>query len=158
MAEPVAKERASTRKRTRYEDDLYTWVMEQVKLLRAGRLDEIDAENIAEELSDVGVEQYDKLESALEVLLMHMLKWDHQPERRTRGWRLTIREQRQRASKQLRKNPGLKSRLAEAIEDGFDLGRTRAAREMGIEPELLPAACPYDWDTIMHHAFEDESS
>jgi hypothetical protein len=37
-----------------YERDLYAWVQEQVALLRAGRLGEIDAENIAEEISDVG--------------------------------------------------------------------------------------------------------
>ena len=33
--------------RTRYEDDLYTWVQEQVALLRAGRLAEVDAESSA---------------------------------------------------------------------------------------------------------------
>ena len=65
MADPVVKERAPAKKRTRYEDDLYSWVLEQVALLRAGRLGEIDAENIAEELSDVGSEQYDKLESSV---------------------------------------------------------------------------------------------
>ena len=113
---------------------------EQVELLRAGLIDEIDAENIAEELSDVGAEQYDKLESALEVLLMHMLKWDHQPERRSRNWSLTILEQRQRIAKRLRKNPGLKSRLSEAVEDGFALGRTRAAREMRVKLQSLPAS------------------
>jgi hypothetical protein len=134
----------------RYEDDIYTWVNEQVALLRAGRLDEIDTENIAEELSDVGAEQYHRLESALEVLLMHMLKWDHQSERRSRSWRLTIREQRQRVEKQLQKNPGLKSRLSEAVEDGFALGRTRAAREMDVEPESLPSSCPYEWEAIMN--------
>ena len=155
MADPVAKERpAAKKRRARYEDDLYTWVNQQVALLRAGRLDEIDAENIAEELSDVGAEQYDKLESALEVLLMHMLKWDHQPERRSRSWSLTILEQRQRVAKQLRKSPGLKSRLSEAVEDGFALGRTRDAREMRVKPQALPAPCPYDWDAIMNREFD----
>jgi hypothetical protein len=159
MAAPVTtKERPTTgktkpTKRTRYEDDLYTWVQEQVEFLRAGRLDQIDAENVAEELSDVGAEQYNRLEGALEVLLMHMLKWDHQPERRSRSWSLTIEEQRLRADKQLRKNPGLRSRLAEAIEDGFKLGRVRAAREMKVKSESLPASCPYDWDAIMHREF-----
>src|SRR3954469_5178253 len=154
MADPVAKERPATGKtkparRTRYEDDLYTWVSEQVDLLRAGRLDQIDAENVAEELSDVGAEQYDKLESALEVLLMHMLKWDHQPERRSRSWSLTILEQRQRIAKPLRK-----SRLSEAVEDGFALGRTRAAREMRVMLQSLPASCPYDWGAIMNRDFD----
>ena len=69
-----------------YEADLYGWVEEQVALLRAGRLAEIDAENIAEELSDVGSEQYDKLESSVRVLVMHMLKWDQQPEKLSASW------------------------------------------------------------------------
>ena len=40
--------------RTRYEDDLYTWVQKQVALLRAGRHDEVDALNVAEKLADEG--------------------------------------------------------------------------------------------------------
>ena len=36
----------------RYGDDLFGWVEDQVALLKAGRLSEIDANNIAEELSD----------------------------------------------------------------------------------------------------------
>jgi len=156
MADPIAKERpgkTKPAKRTRYEEDPYTWVSEQVALLRAGRLDEIDAENVAEELSDLGGEQYNRLESALEVLLMHMLKWDHQPGRRSRSWSLTIEEHRLRVAMQLRKNPGLKSRVAEAVEDGFRLGRVRAAREMKIDVKTLPVSCPYDWDAIMHREF-----
>ncbi len=61
---------------TRYDADLYGWAVEQARLLRAGRLTEIDAPNIAEELDDVGNEQYDKLESALAMLLLHLLKWE----------------------------------------------------------------------------------
>ena len=60
------------------EADLYSWALRQAELLRAGRLSEIDAEAIAEEIDDVGEEQYDKLESALRVLMLHLLKWDHQ--------------------------------------------------------------------------------
>lgn len=62
----------------RYEDDLFTWVQEQVDLLRAGRLSEVDAGNVAEELSDVGNELYFRPESAIAVLMQHILKWDHQ--------------------------------------------------------------------------------
>jgi hypothetical protein len=53
--------------------------LEQAALLRAGRITEADALNIAEEeLDDVGNEQYDKLESALRVISVHLLKWDQQ--------------------------------------------------------------------------------
>ena len=145
---------ALARRPTRYEDDLHAWVQEQVALLRAGRVDALDLDNIAEELSDVGSEQYDKLESAVEVLLAHALTWDHQPERRSRSWAQTIEQQRLRIAKQLRKNPSLKSRLVEAAEDGFRLGRVRAAREMRRETRSLPADCPYSWDDILNRPFE----
>ena len=109
MADPVAKERAPakpSRRNARYEEDLYSWVQEQVALLRAGRLDEIDAENIAEELSDVGAEQYDKLESALEVLAhahaqMGPAAGAPEPELGS----LTIEEQRQRIARLLTEEP-----------------------------------------------------
>jgi hypothetical protein len=145
---------ASPRAGTRHEADLYTWVQEQVAHLRAGRVEVLDLDNIAEELSDVGSEQYDKLESAIEVLLAHALKWDFQPERRSRIWTLTIAEQRLRIERQLRKNPGLKSRIAEAVTDGFRTGRLRAAREMRRSLETLPTDNPYAWDDILNRPFE----
>ncbi|NEU12351.1 DUF29 domain-containing protein [Methylobacterium sp. BTF04] len=140
--------------RTRYEDDLYGWVEEQVALLRDGAIESLDLTNIAEELSDVGAEQYNKLESALEILLMHMLKWDHQPERRSQSWELTIVEHRKRIEKTLRKNPALRARIGEAVADGFDLGRIKAAREMRCDLASLPENYPYDWTAITGRSFK----
>lgn len=73
----------------------------QARLLRAGKIDEIDTENIAEGILDVGKTEYRILESALTVLLTHMLNWDHQPERRSRSWESTIAEQRDQVDQQL---------------------------------------------------------
>ena len=137
-----------------YEHDVYGWVQEQVRLLRAGRLAEIDAENIAEEILDVGRNEYDKLESALTVLLAHMLKWDHQAKKRTRSWEATILEQRDRVETQLSDNPSLKSRRNEAVKTGYRRGRIRASGETNIDVDEFPEACPYDWDTIMNREFK----
>ncbi len=151
---PAAKPRPRV---TAYEDDVYAWTQEQARYLRAGRFDMIDAENIAEEILDVGRNEYDKLESALTVLLMHMLKWDHQPERRSRSWEATILEQRKRAERQIRDNPSLKSRRDEAVRDSYELGKLRAAAETDVDLSSFPDFCPYDWDAIMHRAFRRES-
>lgn len=132
-----------------YGDDLYTWAGEQAALLRAGRLTEIDAINLAEEIDDVGGAQYDKLESALTVLLLHMLKWDHQPERRSRSWQNTIREQRRRVLRQLDRNPELKSRLDEALRDAYQYGRDRASTETDMDVDAFPPELPYSFDEIM---------
>ncbi len=149
MPRQSAKSQPPTPSGTRYEDDLYTWVQEQMALLRAGRLVEIDALNIAEELSDVGNEQLDKLESAIAVLTMHLLKWDKQPERRSRSWQLTVRERRRRIHRVLKKNPGLKPKITEVIDEGYADGRDRAFAETELPDDALPEACPYTFDEMM---------
>lgn len=134
---------------SRHDEDRYSWAQEQVALLQAGRVGEIDVRDLVEVLNDVSGSEYDKLESALTIVLLHLLKWDHQPARQTRSWVNSILEHRRRAEKQIRKNPGLKGRLSEAIEDGYEYARTRCGTETSIELELLPRSCPYDWNEIM---------
>jgi hypothetical protein len=48
-----------------------------------------------------------------------MLKWDHQPAARSRGWTLSIREQRLEISDVPADNPGLEPRIAEAHRAGL---------------------------------------
>src|SRR5205823_5584677 len=103
----------------RYDRDLYTWALEQAALLRAGRIAEADVLNIAEEIDDVGNEQYHMLRSALRLILVHLLKWDYQPQRRTRSWRASILVQRDNVELVLRKNPGLKSSIAEVLQAAY---------------------------------------
>ncbi len=134
--------REETKRLVAREGDLYSWALRQAELLRAGRLTEIDAAAIAEEIDDVGEEQYDKLESALRVLMLHLLKWDHQPDVRSRSWTLTIREQRRRVLRQLRKNPGLRSRLDEALGEAYEDARDEFLRRdlSALEPLSRPAS------------------
>jgi hypothetical protein len=138
---------------TRHDDDLYTWVQEQVALLRAGRLDEIDAENIAEELGDVGKSEFSKLQSALEIVLTHMLKWDNQPERRSRSWASSIAAQRSEYSDVLADNSGLKSRRSEALLRAYRKARLGASSETNHPVESLSAECPYSWDDVLVRPF-----
>ncbi len=130
-------------------EDLYSWALRQAALLRAGRLTEIDPVAIAEEIDDVGEEQYDKLESALRVVLLHLLKWDHQPERRSRSWTLSILEHRKRVLRQLKRNPGLKAELEEALAGAYEDARIGAARETHLPLVVFPVASPYDYAELM---------
>jgi Domain of unknown function DUF29 len=131
------------------EADLYSWALRQAELLRAGRLSEIDPAGLAEEIDDVGEEQYHRLESAFRVLMLHLLKWDHQPDRRSRSWTLSILEQRRRAQRQLRKSPGLKSQLDEALIAAYEDARVEAASETGLPLSAFPATRPYEFSEIM---------
>ncbi|ABD05253.1 Protein of unknown function DUF29 [Rhodopseudomonas palustris HaA2] len=139
-----------------YEGDLYGWVQHQVALLKAGKLSEIDAGNVAEELSDVGSEQYDKLESAIRVVLLHLMKWDHQPTHRSKSWVFSIRTQRRHIVKVLKKNPSLRPHIPEAIGDAYHDARDEAQQETGLPASVFELTCPYDWDAIQSRAVEFE--
>jgi hypothetical protein len=132
-----------------YRDDLYGWVADQAALLKSGRLSEIDADNIAEELGDVGKEQYDKLESAIRVVLLHLLKWDHQPSHRSKSWVLSIREHRRRIERLLQKNPSLKPEITQATREAYEDAEDDAVRETGLIETTFPDQCPYGWDEIL---------
>jgi hypothetical protein len=151
-------EAASNAGHTAYADDIHAWALEQIELLRAGRVQEIDALNIAEELGDVAGREYDKLESALTIILLHMLKWEHQPERRSRSWQNSIAEHRNRVQRQLRKHPSLKTRIGEALEEAYEDARGRCRTETGIEDPVLPWSCPYDWEEVITRPFQYEAA
>jgi hypothetical protein len=137
-----------------YMRDFYSWLMEQARLVREGQWNAIDRENLAEEIESLGREQFNKLESALRVLLTHILKWDHQPSARSRSWALSIEAQRTEVEDVLSDNPGLKPRLAEAIVRGYRRARIEAAKETGLEKSQFPESCPYSFDEAMTRVFE----
>jgi hypothetical protein len=126
-----------------YERDFYSWLMEQARFVREGRWDAIDRANLAEEIESLGREQFNKLESALRVLLIHLLKWDFQPEKRTRSWALSVKEQRLRLEHVLDDNPELKSRFDEALARAYQLACVKAADETGLPEATFPEQCPY---------------
>jgi hypothetical protein len=134
---------------TTKERDLYSWAVRQARLLREGRVAEIDAVAIAEEIDDVGEEQYHRLESALRVLMTHLLKWDHQPAARSRSWAITVREQRRRVARQLRKNPGLQARWDEALKEAYEDARDEAAKETGLPTRTFPLHNPFLHSDLM---------
>lgn len=157
MGQQVVKPRATPRSEAgpaRYEDDLFTWVGEQVALLRAGRLDELDACNIAEELADVAAAERSKLDSIFRVSIMHMLKWDQQPDVRTPSWVYSIHEQRRRYAKLIEANPGLKRHRDEALADMYPIARNWAAAETHFDVSEFPSTCPYAWEDILDRPFE----
>jgi len=134
---------------TDYEHDFYGWLIEQARHVRDGRWDAVDRENLVEEIESLGREQFNKLESALRVLMLHMLKWDHQPQKRSRSWALTVRTQRLEVEDVLSDNPSLKPRIGEAMARGYRKARVEAAKETELDEHVFPASCPYDWDEVM---------
>jgi predicted DNA-binding ribbon-helix-helix protein len=139
--------------RAEYEHDFYSWSMEQARLIREGRDDALDRDNLAEEIESLGREQFNKLVSALRVTMMHMLKWDHQASARSRSWVLSIEEQRLEIADVLADNPSLKPRIGDAIARAYRRARLEAAKETGLDEADFPETCPYSFDDIAKRVF-----
>lgn len=129
-----------------YEQDYYGWTQQTAQLIRHGNFTDIDLEHLAEELEDMGANKERELENRLGILLAHLLKWRYQPERRGSSWRLTIKEQRQRILRILRRNPSLKAHLDETCRDAYSDAILIAARETGLPETLFPQENSLNWE------------
>lgn len=130
---------------TSYDKDIVVWAKEQAKLLRMGKFSEIDIENIAEEIEDVGKSEQRELASRMAVLIMHLLKWAYQSERRSKSWIHTIKIQRKSILKRIEKTPSLAPMLDESewIEDIWGDAVIAASKETGIGSDFFPSECPW---------------
>ena len=139
----------------RYEADYYAWAVEQAALLRQGRIGDADIANIAEELEDLGKAEKRELRNRLAVLLAHLLKWQAQPLKRSRSWRLTIAEQRLRLAQHLDENPSLRATLEETTAQAWRRAAIKAARQTGLDN--LPTDCPWPAERVIDDDFWPES-
>ena len=125
---------------TLYETDFARWAAEQAGLLRAGLVNSIDYENLAEEMEIMGSSELSELENRLTVLIMHLLKYRFQPNLRSRSWLLTIKEQRKRIAIRLKRSPSLKPRLenSEFVQDAWEVAVLAASKETGLDESVFP--------------------
>ena len=132
-----------------YADDFAGWAFDQARRVREARPNGVDIENVVEELESLGKQEFGTLESVMEIVLLHLLKWDYQPNLRGASWRNSVAEHRRRIAKLVRKNPSLKPLLPDALLEVYETARLRAIGETGLPERLYPLVCPYSWDMMM---------
>jgi Domain of unknown function DUF29 len=138
---------------TLYESDFYRWTQEQALLLKQGKWQEMDVENIIEEIVSLGKQQQQELENRLGILLAHLLKWQFQPSHRSKSWRSIMREQRRQIQRLLQHNPSLKPYLPEAVYYGYENALDLAVRETSLDYHDFPATCPYTLEQALDDNF-----
>jgi hypothetical protein len=136
-----------------YDRDYYAWIRCNAELLRAGRAEEADLEHIAEELDDMSRRERRALQSRLEVLIAHLLKWQVQPDRQSRSWSGTIRLQRREIAKLLEEMPSLLAFLEEKLAETYAEAVERAAAETHLPEDAFPSACPFALDQVLDEKF-----
>jgi hypothetical protein len=129
--------------KTLYDTDFQLWLEQQSQILHNRRYEALDVENLLEELISLGKRDRRSLESYLEVLFTHLLKWEFQPEQRSGSWRGSISNSRLKISKILRDSPSLKNYIPEVWQLAYEGGRRIAADETELAIEIFPELCPY---------------
>ncbi len=138
---------------TLYETDIHAWSQRQVDLLRAEEFSAVDWHHVIEEIESLGTSQRSELRNRLISLLMHLLKWQYQPELQSRSWNATITVQRDDLESVLNDNPRLRARLPEFISEAYPRAVKRAVSETGLTKTTFPTACPYAPAQILDEEF-----
>jgi hypothetical protein len=140
--------KATTNLADLYEADETAWLEAMVELLRQGAYGDLDYAHLAEYLSDMANRDRREVKSRLIVLIAHVLKWVHQPQRRAKSWSRTIVVQSQELSDAM--GQGILRDHAEAVlADAYQKAVKRAATETELPVERFPAQCPYTLDQLL---------
>ena len=139
-----------------YEQDFYEWSMETASLVRQGRFADIDIDNLAEEIESMGRSVKRALKRRLEILLVHLLKWEYQDAFRSKSWRYTIFEQRRAIHELLDENPSLKALVNEILEPAYKNAVKEAAEETELKPSTFPHDCRWSFEQVLDDDFWPE--
>jgi Domain of unknown function DUF29 len=139
-----------------YDRDFYLWLQETAQLLRNGEFDRLDIENLVEEIESMGRSDKHAVESNLEVVLMHLLKYKYQSGRRSKSWRLTLFEHRDRLRKAFRESPSLRPCLASEFEDCYRNARKKASIETDLPIATFPPDSPFTPEQVLDEDYLPE--
>ena len=136
-----------------YDTDLHAWATGNAALIRAGRLAEVDFEHVAEELESMGASERNALNSRMTELLLHLLKWRLQPERRGASWEVSIIKQRNGIADLLDASPSLRARLPDVLAKTWPRALRLAVAETRLPAATFPEDCPFALDDVLAAEF-----
>ena len=136
---------------TNYETDVVAWANEQAGFVRSGRFDQLDLEHIAEEIEDVGKSEQRELASRMAVLLAHLLKWEHQPARRSKSWQYTLTTQRKEVAYVISEAPSLRTKFSDErwLDIVWSKAKSQAESETGLDIDTFPEVCPWPISDVL---------
>jgi hypothetical protein len=135
---------------------MYRWARQQAKLLRAGKLSGLDVANLAEEIESLGGRDRREVLSRLRVLIMHLLKWQYQPDKRSESWRQTIRTQRREIEYLFRQSPSLFRQAELGLPEVYVDAIGDAVDETKLPKKTFPPLSPHSLEKVLDIDFLPE--
>ena len=137
-----------------YLADETAWLEQSAELIRDGRVNELDYGNLAEFLTDMARRDRREVISRLVVYLAHLLKWEHQPDKRSGSWQATIMEQ-GRELREIVESGTLRRHALAEFDRAYTAARKQAAVETGLPRSTFPEVPAWDLDAAL--AEQDEA-
>jgi hypothetical protein len=134
-----------------YETDATAWAEAQADALRRRATNEIDWDNVAEEIEDVAQRNRDRIEGALTTALVHLLKWQFQPDAQSNAWKAMVVSERNRIARLIRRNPSLAGYPAAVLAEVYPDASALAEAETGLIG--LPVSCPWTIEQVLDRGF-----
>jgi Domain of unknown function DUF29 len=136
-----------------YSADYLLWLESTVAKLRQQDYANVDWRNLIEEIEDMGRSERKSLKSNFIVIVLHLLKWQFQPQLRGGSWAGSIVEHRRRLRDAIADSPSLKPYLQEFYLDWYGDAVRQAIAETQLALVVFPAQCPYDLAEILDFDF-----
>jgi hypothetical protein len=132
-----------------YLSDFNLWIDQTTQLLQEHRWQEIDVVHLIEEIKDLGKSERRAIASQLTRLLLHLLKWEYQPQRRSDSWLDSITDARTQIELAIADSPSLKSYPAQELEASYQKALRQASKQTNIEISVFPRACAYSLELVL---------
>jgi Domain of unknown function DUF29 len=142
-----------------YDTDFYAWAQAQAEALRAKDWAAVDVTNLLEEVEGLAERHRSAIEHQLERLLIHLLKYQYQPDerpRRGRGWRVSIASARHEIMKVIQRNPSLQAYPAACLANAYRYARRQATLQTDLPLATFPEACPWPIEQVLDEDFWPE--
>ena len=133
-----------------YDRDYYLWLQTTLEQIKTGKLEQVDWVNLIAEIEDMSRRERKAIFSNLKILLMHLLKYQHQPEKRSNSWLFTILEHRQRILEDLEISPSLGNYLVECYPKSYQNARKLASVETGLSLSHFPELSPFTLEETLN--------
>jgi hypothetical protein len=125
------------------------WIEQTAQLLHEHRWQEVDLEHLIEEVEGLGKSERRSIASQLTRLLLHLLKWQYQPQRRSDSWLDSITDSRTQIELAIQDSPSLKSYPIDQLEESYQRTRHQAAKQTEMLISAFPEECPYSLELVL---------
>jgi len=139
-----------------YDKDFYAWLFETAVLLRQGRYTEVDVAHVVAELKDLGKRERRTVVNHIRNVVLPLLKWRYQSDKRGTSWRKSIRNGRIEIQELLKDSPSLAIQMAQMPANKYFAARAKLVDETELGEETFVEPCPFTVEQVLDAKYWEE--